>query len=165
MKRVIIFLCRIVEIGIILTSIFICIGYQLSGQDDLDFAIERINGITGYALDGAYTDLILHQTNPSDSVVMVVDTRAAEIIIKQMDGLVATDARWKRVQIAENEAYDFIASYFSNSYQTDQHFRPVCEINRGNYDYLFYETDDGDIKGCIIDVDTGTIALYIYNTN
>ncbi|MBE5773471.1 MAG: hypothetical protein E7337_06015 [Clostridiales bacterium] len=165
MKRLIIFLFRIIEIVIVLSSILICMGYQLSGHDDLDFGLERISGITGYALNTAYADLVLHQSNPSDSVVMVVDTRATEIIIEQMDELIATDARWKRVQIAESEAYDIIVSYFSNSYQTNQHFRPVCEISGGYYDYLFYEKEDFGIKGCIVDVDTGTIALYIFNTN
>lgn len=165
MRRVIILLCRIVEIVIVLASILVCIGYKLSGHDNLEFGIERIYAITGYALDSAYTDLVLHQTNPCDSVVMVVDTRSTEIIIEQMDRLIATDAGWKRVQIAENEAYDFIASYFSGSYQTAQHFRPVCEINGGYYDYLFYKTESGAIYGCIVDIDTGTIALYIFITN
>lgn len=165
MKRIIILLCRIAEIVIVLASMLVCIGYQLSAHDDLDFGIQRIKGTTGYDLDSACADLILHQTNPSDSVVMIVDTRATEILVKQMNDLVVNDTRWRRVQLAEHEAYDYIASHFSTSYQTDQHFRPVCEISGGYYDYLYFETDDGDIKGCIVDVDTGTIALYIFNTD
>lgn len=163
MKRVFMLLCRIVEIFVVLSSILICIEYLLSGHDNLEFGMERITGITGYVLDHEHTDLILHQTNPCDSVVMVSDARSIEVIRDQMENLVASDTRWKSVQIPENEAYEVIASFFSNSYQTNLHFRPVCEIGGGDYDYLFYMEKNGSIKGCLVDIDTGTIALYIYN--
>ena len=162
MKRVAILLCRIVEIAIVLASMLICIEYVLSGHDNLEFGMERITDITGYVLDHEHTDLILHQTNPCDSIVMVNDTRPIETIRDQMEKLATGDVRWKSVQIPEAEAYEVIASSFSNSYQTDLHFRTVCEIGGGDYDYLFYEEGKGSISGCLVDIDTGTIALYIY---
>lgn len=163
MKRIVIFICHVVEIMLVVTSALICIGYALSGHDNLTFGMERITDITGYVFDDNFTELILHKTNPSDSIVMVEDFRGIETIVTQMDMLVETDARWSTVHIAESEAYETIRSCFSSSYQTAQHFRPICEISRGYYDYMFYETTDGGIKGCLVDIETGTIALYIFN--
>lgn len=163
MKRLIKCIGHTFEVILIMASVIICIGYMLSGHDNLDFGIERITEITGYALDNNRTELILHKSNPSDSMVIVKDNRGIETIINQMDTLVETDKRWKCVHIAESEAYEIIQANFSTSYQTDQHFRVVCEIGSGYYDYMFYETSPSGINGCLIDADTGTIALYIFN--
>ena len=164
MKRVVVFMCRIVEIVVVLVSVLICMEFALSGHDNLEFGIERITGITGYELDKEHASLILHKTNRSDSIVMMSDDRTVETIMEQMRTLVETDDRWKNVHIAEGEAYEIIRSYFSGAYQTSQHFRPVCEIGGGYYDYMFHEKKKGGIKGCLIDIETGTIALYIFNT-
>jgi len=165
LSRIFVFLSRIIEIMIVLASVLICIGYVLSGHDNLEFGIERITNITNYTLDNEHAELILHHTNPSDSIVMVHDARSIAVIMNQMNLLVDTDDRWTKTRIAEDRAYGIIKTRFSTSYQTDQHFRPVCEISGGYYDYLFYEEEDGDIKGSLVDVDTGTVVLYIFNAN
>lgn len=166
MKRAVVFMCRMVEIVVVLASVFICVGYVLSGHDNLEYGIQRIAGITGYEMNEKRAELILHKSNRCDSIVMVSDNRTAETIVEQMETLVETDARWKRVHIAESEAYEIIQSYFSGAYPTSEHFRPVCEIGGGYYDYMFYEKKEegrrGDRKGCLVDIETGTIALYIY---
>lgn len=164
MKHVFVYLSRMLEILLIVASICICINYVLSGHENLEYGIERITGLTGYVLDAGKSELILHKTNASDSIVMVEDNRSIREIKSQMDNLLANDDRWTSVHIAESEAYPIIHSCFSGSYQTSQHYRPVCEIDNGFYDYLFFEKDKGGIIGCLIDIDTGTIALYIFNT-
>ena len=145
----------------------VCIYYYLSGHDNLDFGIKRINGITGYEFDQKRTELILHKSNLCDKIVMVQDLRQAETIRTQMEMLVVNDNRWKRVHIPESEAYETISKDFAGAMQTRQHFRPVCEIGNGYYDYMFLDVNDDhtshkDRHGCLVDIDTGTIALYIY---
>ena len=94
MKRVVVFMCRIVEIVVVLVSVLICMEFALSGHDNLEFGIERITGITGYELDKEHASLILHKTNRSDSIVMMSDDRTVETIMEQMKTLVETDDRW-----------------------------------------------------------------------
>ena len=94
MKRVVVFMCRIVEIVVVLVSVLICMEFALSGHDNLEFGIERITGITGYKLDKEHASLILHKTNRSDSIVMMSDDRTVETIMEQMKTLVETDDRW-----------------------------------------------------------------------
>ncbi len=166
MKRFITILFRAFEILLVAASVMICIYYHLSGHDNLAFGMERITGITGYAFDQKRVELILHKSNLCDSIVMVQDHRPAETIRSQIESLVVNDDRWKRVHIPESEAYETIAGNFAGAMQTKQHFRPVCEIGNGCYDYMFLDVSDNAYHknryGCLIDVDTGTIALYIY---
>ena len=166
-KRILIIIFRLLEVLVVSASVIICIGYHLSGHDNLEFGIERITGITGYELNQSRAELILHKSNNCDSIVMIHDFRSTEIISSQMETLVAKDDRWKKVQIPECEAYNTIERDFAGSMQTNEHFRPVCEISNGYYDYEFLDiktdhTSHIDRYGCLVDVDTGTIALYIY---
>ena len=166
MKRIIIIIFRVLEVLLVSASVIVCIYYHLSGHDNLEFGAERITRITGYELDQSRTALILHKTNRSDSIVMIQDLRSTEIISSQMEALVVKDAKWKKVHIAECETYQIIARDFAGSMQTSQHFRPVCEISNGFYDYEYLEINvernHKDRYGCLVDIDTATIALYIY---
>lgn len=122
-----------------------------------------MEGIIGYTFDYEEASLILHKTNMCDSIVMIKDHRSPEYIDEQMKALVKIDDRWSSIQINERDIYREAILNFSYSMQTNQHFRPVCEINGGDYDYMFIETTDhGDIYGGLVDVETGTIAMYIF---
>jgi len=149
-------------VEVLLIIVCIAIHRWLYTPLDLDNGIDRIEHITGYTFNRNWADLILHTDHPCDSIVMVKDYRNTNIIEDQMASLLSTDPRWSSVHIAENDAYAFIESHFSGAVQTSLHFRPVCTIDDGYYDYMFYNKKKKDIYGCLVDVDTGTIAMYIF---
>ena len=84
MKSILKYLFRIIEVLLIICSLFICINNLLTPEDNLAFAISRIENLTGYDLDKRKTELILHKTNRCDSIVMVHDDRSTNEIYKQM---------------------------------------------------------------------------------
>ena len=154
------FILSLVILVVIIYFLF-SINLVLSKHDDLKYGIQRLMTYTGYACDRDKADLILHRSNPSDSVVMLWDYRSPDSIISYMDGICESDPRWRETYIGESETYNYIDSHFSGSDQSSLHFRPVCYINGGYYDYQFFEENEERIVGCLIDADTVTIALYL----
>lgn len=82
--------------GIIL---FLAIYNSLELWEDIGPAVERIYNICGYKVEEHKADIIMYQTNPCDSVIMLKDNRSTETISKQMNTLLEEDARWSKVNI------------------------------------------------------------------
>ena len=161
-----------IMVAIIVVESFLCIIFtciflfnSLTPPDDLNFAIERIEGITGYSIDIEDAELILHKSNASDSIVFIRDWNLMinGYINDQNLDFMEKDVRWSKTNIPENEVFSVVHDYVIGSSATRLHFRPVCYIDGGEYDWMFYDGEPyHDSHFCIIDIETGIIALYIF---
>lgn len=149
---------------IVLAAALIVLNETLSKHDNLTYGIERISGITGYPLTEERVSLILHKSNQSDSIVMIHDLcRQPDEVRAIMEELVAADERWQPANIAQKDAYLEVVSHLAWGFGKYEHFRPVCDIQDGAYDYIFVDNPQKrDTCVSLVDVDTSTIILYIY---
>lgn len=148
---------------IVLAASLIVLNEILSKHDDLAYGIQRISGITGYPLTEEKASLILHKSNNSDSVVMVRDYRQPDDVQGIMERLVTTDNRWQSVEIPQRDAYQEVVRHIAWGFEKYEHFRPVCDISDGEYDYMFVDSPrKRDTCISLVDVETATIILYIY---
>lgn len=148
---------------IVLFASLIVLNEALSGHDNLAYGIQRISNLTSYPLTEEKSSLILHKSNQSDSIVMVHDCRLPDEMQRIMEQLVATDNRWKPVKIAQKDAYHEVVMHLAWGFQEYEHFRPICDIGNGEYDYIFVDNPQKrDTVISLVDVETATIILYIY---
>ncbi len=157
-------LFRCVEIVAFIVASCICLNWFLSGHDTLEFGCERIEGITGYPISADNAQLILHKSNQNNSIVFVEDYSSTDEIKAIMKQLVATDKRWTATSINQKDTHEHISSQLEEGkIRSYYQFRVICDINNGDFDYIYVDNPHrGNAHICLVDVDTRTIALYIY---
>ncbi len=155
---------RCVEIVAFILASCMCLNWLLSGHDTLEEGCERIERITGYPISSEHSQLILHKTNESNSIVIVEDFSSEEKMKAIMEQLVATDERWTAVSISQKDAHEHISRQIEEGQiPSYAYFRVICDIEDGDFDYIYVDNPHGgDADVCLVDVDTQTIALYIY---
>ena len=148
---------------VVLAASLIVLNEVLSGHDNLAYGIERISGLTGYPLTEEKASLILHKSNQCDSIVMIHDYRQPDEVQGIMEQLVTTDDRWQPVKIAQSDTYQEVVKHIAWGFEKYEHFRPVCDIGGGEYDYMFVDSPrKRDTHISLVDIETATIVLYIY---
>ena len=148
---------------VVLAASLIVLNEVLSGHDNLAYGIERISGLTGYPLTEEKASLILHKSNQCDSIVMIHDYRQPDEVQGIMEQLVTTDGRWQPVKIAQSDTYQEVVKHIAWGFEKYEHFRPVCDIGGGEYDYMFVDSPrKRDTHISLVDIETATIVLYIY---
>ncbi len=158
-------LFRCVEIVAFILASCMCIYWISYGHDTLEEGCERIERITGYPTSAEHSQLILHKTNDSNSVVIVEEYLSSKEKIKAtMEQLVTTDEHWTAASIRQNDAYKYISEQLDQGeyIRSYDQFRVTCDINNGEFDYTYVNEDYTRV--CLVDVDTKTIALYILST-
>lgn len=155
---------RCFEVTIVAIAFLICLNWFFSGHDTLEYGCERIQEITGYPISSENASLILHKSNPSNSIVIMNDFfRRPDEIESILQELMITDKRWTRTSINQNDVYTQVSAQLAYGYQSYPPFRVICDIEGGNFDFIFVDNPHGgDTCVCLIDADTATIALYIY---
>ncbi len=152
------------EVVMIAIALLICLYWFFSGHETLKDGCERIQGITGYPISEKNASLLLHKNNLSSSIVMVNDLfRGADEIESVMRQLMTADKRWRSASINQNDVHRQVSAQLAYGYRSYDPFRVICDIDNGDFDFMFVDNPNrGDTSVCLVDVDTATIALYIY---
>ena len=125
--------------------------------ETLEDACALLKEATGYELFSEDAELIINTHKGLASVSFVRDRQ--KNIDSKCSELAQSDLKWKKIQIHQQD----ISCFLTDTVKAIAEFEVIFDINNGYYDWAYIDAGVGrDICVCLVDVETGNIALYMW---